>query len=84
LPLTAEIGRGRAQIGGGALPRSIVQSTTLEITHNKFKPKELAARLRSHVPPIVGYIERGRLKLDLRTVFGGQDAEIVAALRAAI
>jgi L-seryl-tRNA(Ser) seleniumtransferase len=84
LPLTAAIGRGRAQIGGGALPRSIVPSTTLEITHNKFKPQELAARLRSHTPPVVGYIERGRLKLDLRTVFASQDAEIVAALRAAI
>ena len=84
LPLTAAIGRGRAQIGGGALPRSIVQSTTLEINHTKIRPQELAARLRSHTPPIVGYIERGQLKLDLRTVFAGQDAEIVAALRAAI
>ncbi len=84
LPLTAAIGRGRGQIGGGALPRSTVQSTTLEITHNKFKPQELAARLRSHIPPIVGFIERGQFKLDLRTVFAGQDAEIVAALRAAI
>ena len=84
LPLTAAIGRGRAQIGGGALPRSIVQSTTLDITHNKLRPQELAARLRSHTPPIVGYIERDHLKLDLRTVFPDQDAEIVAALRAAI
>jgi L-seryl-tRNA(Ser) seleniumtransferase len=84
LPLTAAIGGGRAQIGGGALPRSTVQSTTLEVTHEKLKPQELAARLRSHTPPIVGYIERGRFKLDLRTVFAGQDAEIIAALRAAI
>ena len=84
LPLKAAIGRGRAQIGGGALPRSIVQSTTLEIIHDKLKPQELTARLRSHTPPIVGYIERGSLKLDLRTVFADQDAEIVAALRAAV
>jgi len=84
LPLTAATGTGRAQIGGGALPRSIVPSTTLEINHNKIKPQELATRLRSRTPPIVGYIERGRLKLDLRTVFAGQDAEIVAALRAAV
>jgi L-seryl-tRNA(Ser) seleniumtransferase len=84
LPLTAAIGKGRAQIGGGALPRSTIQSTTLELTHEKLKPQELAARLRSHTPPIVGYIEKGQLKLDLRTVFTGQDAEIVAALRAAI
>ena len=84
LPLKAAVGRGRAQIGGGALPRSVVESTTLEITHDKLKPQELAARLRSHTPPIVGYIERGRLKLDLRTVFADQDAEIIAALRSAI
>jgi L-seryl-tRNA(Ser) seleniumtransferase len=84
LPLKAAIGKGRAQIGGGALPRSIVQSTTLDITHNKFRPQELAAWLRSHTPPIVGFIERGQLKLDLRTVFPDQDAEIVAALRASI
>ena len=84
LPLTAAIGRGRAQIGGGALPRSIVLSTTLEINHKKIRPQELAARLRSHIPPIVGFIERGQFKLDLRTVFAGQDADIVAALRAAI
>jgi L-seryl-tRNA(Ser) seleniumtransferase len=84
LPLKAAVGTGRAQIGGGALPRSSVQSTTLEITHNKLAPQELAARLRSHTPPIVGYIEKGQLKLDLRTVFAGQDVEIVAAFRAAI
>jgi L-seryl-tRNA(Ser) seleniumtransferase len=83
-PLKAAVGRGRAQIGGGALPRSIVQSITLEVTHNKLRPQELAARLRSHAPPIVGYIERGRFKLDLRTVFAGQDVEIIAALRAVV
>ena len=83
-PLKAAVGRGRAQIGGGALPRSIVQSITLEVTHNKLRPQELAARLRSHAPPIVGYIERGRFKLDLRTVFAGQDIEIIAALRAVV
>jgi L-seryl-tRNA(Ser) seleniumtransferase len=84
LPIKVEIGKGRSQIGGGALPRSFVESTTLDISHNTLRPQELAARLRSHVPPIVGFIEQGKLKLDLRTVFPDQDAEIVAALRDAI
>jgi L-seryl-tRNA(Ser) seleniumtransferase len=84
LPLKVAIGRGRAQVGGGALPRSIVQSTTLEITHSQIRPEELATRLRSHTPPIIGYIERGKVKLDLRSVFAGQDDEIIAALRATI
>ena len=79
--IKATIGGGRARIGGGALPRSIVKSTTLDITCNGLRPQDLAARLRSHTPPIIGYIERDRFKLDLRTVFADQDAEIVAALR---
>jgi L-seryl-tRNA(Ser) seleniumtransferase len=81
LPLKVAIGKGRAQTGGGALPRSTIQSTTLDITHSTLKPQELAARLRLYTPPIVGYIERGQLKLDLRTVFAHQDSEIVAALK---
>jgi L-seryl-tRNA(Ser) seleniumtransferase len=83
LPLKAEIGKGRSQVGGGALPRSFLESTTLDISLNTIRPQELAARLRSHVPPIVGFVERGKLKLDLRTVFPDQDAEIVAAVRSA-
>src|SRR5258708_15392320 len=39
LPLKAAIGKGRAQIGGGALPRSFVQSTTLDIAHNRLSPQ---------------------------------------------
>jgi L-seryl-tRNA(Ser) seleniumtransferase len=81
LPLNAEIGKGRSQVGGGALPRSFLESTTLDISHDTLKPQELAARLRSHVPPIVGLVERGKLKLDLRTVFPDQDAVIIAAVR---
>jgi L-seryl-tRNA(Ser) seleniumtransferase len=81
LPLKAAIGKGRAQTGGGALPRSTIESTTLDITHGKLKPPELAARLRLYTPPIVGYIERGQFKLDLRTVFAHQDYELVAALK---
>jgi L-seryl-tRNA(Ser) seleniumtransferase len=84
LPLKAEIGKGRSQVGGGALPRSFLESTTLDISHNTLRPQELAARLRSHVPPIVGFVERGKLKLDLRTVFPDQDAEIVAAVRSTL
>jgi L-seryl-tRNA(Ser) seleniumtransferase len=84
LPVKVTVGQGRARIGGGALPRSTMRSTTLEISSHGIGPQELAARLRSHTPPIVGYIERSQLKLDLRTVFADQDAEIVAALRSAI
>lgn len=73
LPIT--IGTGTSQIGGGTLPQAAIPSVTLEL------PEEFATRLRRGTPPILGYIERGKLKLDLRTVLPAEDAQLVKALR---
>lgn len=81
LPLQTSVGVGRAQIGGGALPQSGIDSVTLDLVHPTLKPQEVAARLRDHAVPVVGYIERGKFKIDLRTVFPRQDAELVSAIQ---
>jgi L-seryl-tRNA(Ser) seleniumtransferase len=81
LPITARMGEGRSQIGGGTLPRSVIASVTVDLTHATIKPQEIATRLREHTVPVIGYIERGKLKLDLRTIFPRQDAELVSAIR---
>jgi len=80
--VTTSIGEGSAQIGGGALPRSAIASVTLDLTHPELKPQQLAAQLRGHSIPIIGYIERDKVKLDLRTIFPHQDAEVIKAIRA--
>jgi L-seryl-tRNA(Ser) seleniumtransferase len=82
LPITATIGVGRAQVGGGTLPRSMLDSITLDLTHSKLGPRDIAARLREHLVPIIGYTARGKFKLDLRTVFPPQDAELIKAIHA--
>ena len=82
LPINAAIGAGHAQVGGGTLPRSTLESVTVELTHAKFKPDEVAARLRENSVPIVGYIGRGKFKMDVRTIFPRQDAEVIKAIRA--
>jgi L-seryl-tRNA(Ser) seleniumtransferase len=79
LPLRPRVGAGKAQIGGGTLPRSAIQSVTLDFTADK--PAEFAARLRRGTPPVIGYIAAGKFKLDLRTIFPRQDEELVTALR---
>jgi len=84
LPLKASVGEGHAQVGGGTLPRSAIPSVTLDLIHQTLSPQEVAARLRAATPPVIGYIERGKLKLDLRTVFPSQDASLVNAIRAAV
>jgi L-seryl-tRNA(Ser) seleniumtransferase len=82
LELVGRIGAGRARIGGGALPRSTLPSITLDLAHSTVTAQELASRLRDQPVPVIGYVVRGSLKLDLRTIFPAQDKDVVAALRA--
>jgi L-seryl-tRNA(Ser) seleniumtransferase len=82
LPITAVIGIGKAQVGGGTLPRAALASVTVDFTHNKLKPQQMAARLREHSVPIIGYVAHGKLKLDLRTIFPSQDAEVIKGIEA--
>jgi hypothetical protein len=60
----------------------VISSITLDLTHSKLKPQEIAARLREHVVPVIGYVAHDKLKLDLRTVFPTQDAEVIQAIQA--
>jgi L-seryl-tRNA(Ser) seleniumtransferase len=83
LPLRGSIGEGKAHVGGGSLPRAVIPSVTLDLRPDKISLEEFAARVRRGSPPIVGYIAGGRFKLDLRTIFPRQDAQVVSALRSA-
>jgi L-seryl-tRNA(Ser) seleniumtransferase len=83
LPLHATVGEGKVQIGGGSLPRSVIPSVTLDLRPQTISLENLATRLRRGSPPIVGYVAKGKFKLDLRTIFPRQDAEVLSALRAA-
>ncbi len=80
LPLTARLVESKTEIGGGALPRSVIPSVALEISSAELSPNELAMRLRHQRPAVIGYVARGALKLDLRTIFPEQDELVVAAL----
>jgi L-seryl-tRNA(Ser) seleniumtransferase len=82
LAVKACAGTGRAQVGGGTLPRSVIPSVTIELTHPTLKPQQIAARLRERSVPVIGYIEHGKFKLDLRAVFPHQDEELIRAIQA--
>src|SRR5213080_2366653 len=83
LPLRSSIGEGKAQVGGGSLPRAVISSVALDLLPDKVSVEDFAARLRRGSPSIVGYIAGGKFKLDLRTIFPRQDAQVVSALRSA-
>ena len=77
----AEIVDGESVVGGGSAPGATLKTRLLAISLDGFSADELAARLRSSHPPVIARVEEGRVLLDLRTVFAGQDTEVVAALR---
>src|SRR4029077_19892679 len=79
-PTKVVIGEGKAQLGGGTLPRSVIPSVTLEFQPLTISLTDLAPRLRSGIPPVVGYIAGGRFKLDLRTILPQQDQALVQAV----
>lgn len=84
LPLKTKMSEGKAQLGGGTLPRSNVSSVTLELRPAGIAPQELAARLRAGTPPVIGRVSGGAYKLDLRTIFASQDAVLAQRLRAVL
>lgn len=82
----AEITRvtSKAAVGGGSLPRSEIPSVAIAIRPAAMCAKELAGRLRAGEPPVIAVVEKGRVKVDLRTVFVGQDRAVVTALARAL
>ena len=81
LPLKITIGSGTGKAGGGALPKSIVPSITIDFLPENFSLEDFAGALRCSTPPIVGYISGSRFKIDLRTIFPHQDDLVVDAIR---
>jgi L-seryl-tRNA(Ser) seleniumtransferase len=78
--LTIEITDGESVIGGGAAPSSLLPTRLLAVSCSDLGADQLAARLRASDPPIIARVDQGRVLLDLRTVFPGQDHAIVSAL----
>jgi L-seryl-tRNA(Ser) seleniumtransferase len=79
--LDVEIIDGESVLGGGAAPSAVLPTRLLAISCVELSPDELAARLRAFDPPIIARVEDGRVLLDLRTVFPGQDENVIAVLQ---
>ncbi len=69
--------RTRAVVGGGGAPGVDLDSAAVCL------PVELGSRLRTGLPPVVGYVDRDRLLLDLIAVDPAADASVVEAVRRA-
>jgi L-seryl-tRNA(Ser) seleniumtransferase len=70
----------QAFVGGGSLPDQPMQTWIVEIAARDVSDTDLAQRLRTGTPAVVGRVREGKLVLDLRTIFPRQEADLVEAV----
>jgi L-seryl-tRNA(Ser) seleniumtransferase len=80
----AKVSEDVAYVGGGSLPDQAMKTWVAEVTANGLSDAELAYRLRSGHPAVIGRLRAGKVLLDLRTVFSHQEELLVQAVRQAL
>jgi L-seryl-tRNA(Ser) seleniumtransferase len=73
-----------AYVGGGSLPDQALKSCVVEVEAESLSDADLALRLRTGTPAVMGRLQNGRVLLDLRTVFPEQEDELLRAMGQAV
>jgi L-seryl-tRNA(Ser) seleniumtransferase len=73
-----------AYVGGGSLPDQAMPTVVIAIEPSGMNDTDLAYRLRTGTPAVMGRLSEGKLLFDLRTVFVEQVDELVEAVRRAL
>jgi L-seryl-tRNA(Ser) seleniumtransferase len=79
--LVAKMAEDSTFVGGGSLPDQPMKTYVVELTVQNVSDHELAHRLRTGNPPLVGRLQEGKLLLDVRTILPGQEDAVVDAVR---
>lgn len=70
-------------MGGGASPAQVIPSVAVEVRTDSGSVDDLAMRLRTGEPGVLVRVCDDALRLDLRTIFPGQDEQVAAAIHRA-
>jgi L-seryl-tRNA(Ser) seleniumtransferase len=70
-----------AYVGGGSLPDQAMKTCVVEIQARHLSDADLAQRLRTGDPAVLGRLRDEKLVLDVRTVFAHQEAALIEAVR---
>jgi L-seryl-tRNA(Ser) seleniumtransferase len=82
--VTARSRDDEAYVGGGSLPDRALPTAVVELSAAGLSDADLARRLRTGRPAVLGRVQRGTVLLDVRTVFPEQESAIMEAVRAVV
>jgi len=80
---TVEVDRESSRVGGGALPREVLESWIVRIRHRRLGVGEIESRLRLGAVPVICRVRQDSVVIDVRTLLRGDEERIVEALKAA-
>ena len=78
--LQFELIEGNSVVGGGSAPMVQPITTLLAVTHKEISAGDLERNLRMSKPPIITRIVDDKVLIDLRTVSGSEEVEILKTL----
>ncbi|TFH27133.1 MAG: L-seryl-tRNA(Sec) selenium transferase, partial [Myxococcales bacterium] len=79
---SANIVASTAHVGGGSLAGQGLDSVAISLRCDRASDEELARRLRTGTPAVVGRLQGGCVLVDMRAVLPRQDEDLVVALAA--
>lgn len=81
--VSAEVQESSAFVGGGSLPEQSLPTCVVALAAEKISDAQLAERLRTGDPAVLGRLQAGRVLLDPRTIFPEQETDLIEAIRKA-
>jgi L-seryl-tRNA(Ser) seleniumtransferase len=82
--VTAEVEETVAFVGGGSLPEQSLPTFVVAVTAAGMSDEQLAERLRTGTPAVLGRVNEGRLLLDVRTIFVDQENDLIDAIKKSV
>jgi L-seryl-tRNA(Ser) seleniumtransferase len=83
-PVTVEVVRLYAEVGGGSLPDISIPSYGLSLQPSAISVEKLEQRMRGLDTPVIGRIEKGRFLIDMRTVQQEDEPYLAFAIQTAL
>ena len=77
---SVDVIREKSRVGGGALPRAVLESWVIALSHGKMPAEKIEEKLRRGSVPIICRVKSDKVIIDLRTVSGEDKTVIVEAL----
>jgi L-seryl-tRNA(Ser) seleniumtransferase len=81
--VSAAVEESSAFVGGGSLPEQSLPTYVVAVTAKNLSDEQLATRLRTGDPAVLGRVQAGKLLLDVRTVFAEQEPDLIESVRKA-